>query len=250
MKANIISVLVVLLALGLTIGGSSCKKKEESAVITLGSPNALSLVMGQSCQLQASVSPEAQLSWASEDPTVAQVDANGLVTAVKSGATKISVTAPHAKEVSVSVSVKATELPVIHFLTDLKDRRKGFDDLIESHEQAVGRKYNKKLEYNAFNKYPGFANTELSTISAVIYCIAGKPESPIMCFVKEEYDKAERCAQMLKDLGFEGPVQPADKTLKYRTWSRKDGVEAKIYPFFNRPNDSKSMLEFRQKKKK
>lgn len=249
MKASIISVLAALLALGSTVSVSSCKK-EDSAVITLEGSGAVSLVMGQSYQLQASVSSQAQLRWASEDPTIAQVDANGLVTAVKSGVTKISLMAPHAKAVSVSVSVKATELPIIRFMTELKDRRKGFDEFIALHEKAVGREYSKKVEYNGFNKYPGFVNTELLTVSAVVYGVANKPEGPIMCFVKEEYDKAERCTQMLKDLGFEGPVELADKTLKYRTWTREDGIEAKIYPFFSRPNCSKSMLEFRQLERK
>ncbi|MGO5288840.1 Ig-like domain-containing protein, partial [Pseudoscardovia suis] len=105
-----------------TITASSSNGKTATATVTVTtasvavtgvsvSPSSLSLTVGNSQQLSATVSPsnatDKTVSWKSSDSSVATVDANGLVKAVKAGSATITVSSANGKTASVSVVVKA-----------------------------------------------------------------------------------------------------------------------------------------------
>jgi hypothetical protein len=88
---KITTCLLIALALGATV--MSCKKDVESVEVT---PSKLTLKVGETSQLSATVTPEKAeytLSWSSSAPAIAAVDGNGKVTAIAKGTTLIRVEA-------------------------------------------------------------------------------------------------------------------------------------------------------------
>jgi hypothetical protein len=88
---KITTCLLIALALGATV--MSCKKDVETVEVT---PANLTLKVGQTSQLSATVTPEKAeytLSWSSNTPAVAAVDGNGKVTAIAEGTAVITVEA-------------------------------------------------------------------------------------------------------------------------------------------------------------
>lgn len=75
------------------------------------------LKAGEGVKLTATVVPgnatNKKLSWSSSDPTVAAVDAEGNVTAVKAGAADITVTTANGKTATCAVTVAASDTPVV-----------------------------------------------------------------------------------------------------------------------------------------
>jgi uncharacterized protein (TIGR02145 family) len=115
MKPLKIFLLALLLPAFVMVG---CKKDDKAPVavtgVTLNKPT-LSLAPGDSETLTATVAPETAtnkaVTWTSSDNTVASVDSNGLVIALKDGSTTITVTtADGAKtaDCAVTVSVAVT----------------------------------------------------------------------------------------------------------------------------------------------
>jgi gingipain R/gingipain K len=88
---KITTCLLIALALGATV--MSCKKDVEMVEVT---PSKLTLKVGKTSQLSATVTPEKAeytLSWSSSTPAVAAVDGNGKVTAIAKGTALIRVEA-------------------------------------------------------------------------------------------------------------------------------------------------------------
>ncbi|MFR0558794.1 Ig-like domain-containing protein [Pseudoscardovia radai] len=93
-------------------------KEPQRVPVTIVSltPNPLALTEGTSGQLKAAVLPtnatDKSLTWASSDPSVATVDANGTVTAVKAGTATVTATASNGVkgEATVIVTAKTPEI--------------------------------------------------------------------------------------------------------------------------------------------
>ncbi len=78
--------------------------------------NSLTLTVGESDTLTADVTPtnatNKSVSWDSSDPSVAEVDANGKVTAVKAGSATITATTQNEKSASCTVTVNARQYTI------------------------------------------------------------------------------------------------------------------------------------------
>jgi len=93
-------------------------KEPQRVPVTIVSltPNPLALTEGTSGQLKAAVLPtnatDKTLTWTSSDPSVATVDANGTVTAVKAGTATVTATASNGVkgEATVIVTAKTPEI--------------------------------------------------------------------------------------------------------------------------------------------
>lgn len=73
-------------------GEASCKVTVNKTQLTI-SDRSLSIERGASCQLTASTSNSASITWKSSKKSVATIDDNGLVTGIKPGETTITATA-------------------------------------------------------------------------------------------------------------------------------------------------------------
>ena len=89
----------------------TCKTPDVAVSSVSVSPSSLSLTVGNSKQLSATVSPsnatDKTVSWKSSDPSVATVSSTGLVKAVKAGSATITVSSANGKSATASVVVKA-----------------------------------------------------------------------------------------------------------------------------------------------
>ncbi len=101
------------------------------ASITLNDTT-LSLDIGETAQLTAEVLPETatdkSVTWASDDPTVATVDGNGLVTAVALGTASITVTANDGSGVNAICGVRVNDPEAVFtdgLVTDLSQLKDG-----------------------------------------------------------------------------------------------------------------------------
>ncbi len=94
----------------------------------------VTLEAGETCQLTAAVTPNDRtdatlVTWSSSDPTVADVDADGKVTALAAGETVITATLPGGAQATVTVSVPAPAETV--YLGDLnRDNQLSVSDVV------------------------------------------------------------------------------------------------------------------------
>ena len=80
--------------------------KPDSVSITQGKK--YTLKVGQTLQLNAVITPstaQSPLTWKSKKAKVASVDANGVVTALKKGTTRITVTTSNKKKATITIKV-------------------------------------------------------------------------------------------------------------------------------------------------
>lgn len=118
MKRLLPSLFIALLTLFPSCGEKEMEIKVES--VSINKPS-LELVIGESTQLQATVSPsnatEKEITWSSSNPSIASVSSSGLVMAVKEGTAKISATAA-GKKAESPITVKAKVIEVQEIILD------------------------------------------------------------------------------------------------------------------------------------
>lgn len=89
-----------------TVNGST------QSTVTLNKSN-LTLNIGQSEQLKATTNPSsATVSWSSDNPSVASVDANGTVTAKSQGTATITASTTNGNKATCTVTIKKATIPV------------------------------------------------------------------------------------------------------------------------------------------
>ena len=110
-----------------TITVKTANGKSASVKVNVVNPNAAtavaiasgerSVMVGDTLQLRASVSPSSaiyKLTWKSSKTSVAKVSSSGLVTGVKAGTAKITVTTDSGRSTSVTVTVKTNKADGIY----------------------------------------------------------------------------------------------------------------------------------------
>lgn len=175
------------------------------------SPESLSLTVGKSEQLSVVVSPkEVAVTYQSKNPTIATVDAQGVVTGVAVGETVVIIQAGEATK-SVPVVVKEApiqvpqELPMLKFGIPRNDYEKIEDAEVIAYEQKLGRTQ-QEVDYRP----SGFYGEGLTTIPAVVYAIPIADDADlILAYSKESVADCKRTQAMLYQLGF-GEVQEAE----------------------------------------
>ena len=205
---------VILSMLLMVVGLGSCKKDKneptaEPTKITLDA-STLSLSVGESKQLKATVLPKDQtftVSYKSDKPEVATVDAKGLVTAVAEGTAKVTATVGKlSAECVVTVTKKGgsggsttqgNELPLLKFEIESDE-----DADVLAHENKIGRVAEEKVMIGEQGPFPGFANKDL-TIPAVVYGLGFNNGALVIAAVaKEPMENCPKTTAMLAEYGF------------------------------------------------
>ena len=160
--------------------------------------------------LSVSVGKSAQgleVSFTSSASDVATVDAKGCVTAVKVGSATIT-----AQVGSSTTSVPVTvipnkndapqQLPLIKFDVTYDDSGNISDEDILNHEKSLGRE-SRPIFYSETIVYKGFVNTDLSTITGVIYGLElGDGSKIVVAYGTESVSDCPKTREMLCQLGF------------------------------------------------
>lgn len=195
---------VILTAALLLVGLGSCKKDPAATSLVL-SPKEVTLKVGETQQLTATVKPDkAAVTYSSDKPEVATVDKNGLITAVAVGKATISATAGTlTRKCAVTVTdgkgggvATQNELPLLKF--DLKQN----DPDVLAHEKKLEREYQDGALKLGSQSFPGFVNDAL-TIPVAVYGLALQNGTKLhIALSKETLADCPKTLAMLTEYGF------------------------------------------------
>lgn len=195
---------VILTAALLLVGLGSCKKDPAATSLVL-TPKEVTLKVGETQQLTATVKPDkATVTYSSDKPEVATVDKNGLITAVAVGKATISATTGTlTRKCAVTVTdgkgggvATQNELPLLKF--DLKQN----DPDVLAHEKKLERKFQKGALQMGQNSFPGFVNEDL-TIPVAVYGLSLQNGAMVhIALSKETLDDCPKTLAMLTEYGF------------------------------------------------
>lgn len=195
---------VILTAALLLVGLGSCKKDPAATSLVL-SPKEVTLKVGETQQLTATVKPDkTAVTYSSDNEKVATVDKNGLITAVAVGKATISAKAGTlTKRCAVTVTdgkgggvATQNELPLLKF--DLKQN----DPDVLAHEKKLEREYQDGALKLGSQSFPGFVNENL-TIPVTVYGLALKNGTKLhLALSKETLADCPKTLAMLTEYGF------------------------------------------------
>lgn len=195
---------VILTAALLLVGLGSCKKDPAATSLVL-SPKEVTLKVGETQQLTATVKPDkTAVTYSSDNEKVATVDKNGLITAVAVGKATISAKAGTlTKRCAVTVTdgkgggvATQNELPLLKF--DLKQN----DPDVLAHEKKLEREYQDGALKLGSQSFPGFVNENL-TIPVAVYGLALKNGTKLhIALSKETLADCPKTLAMLTEYGF------------------------------------------------
>lgn len=195
---------VILTAALLLVGLGSCKKDPAATSLVL-SPKEVTLKVGETQQLTATVKPDkTAVTYSSDNEKVATVDKNGLITAVAVGKATISAKAGTlTKRCAVTVTdgkgggvATQNELPLLKF--DLKQN----DPDVLAHEKKLEREYQDGALKLGSQSFPGFVNENL-TIPVAVYGLALKSGVKLhIALSKETLADCPKTLAMLAEYGF------------------------------------------------
>lgn len=199
----------LLILLSFALGACDSDSCDEPICIAVA-PAELTLEVGEMQTLSVSVGKSAQgleVSFTSSASDVATVDAKGCVTAVKVGSATIT-----AQVGSSTTSVPVTvipnkndapqQLPLIKFDVTYDDSGNISDEDILNHEKSLGRE-SRPIFYSETIVYKGFVNTDLSTITGVIYGLElGDGSKIVVAYGTESVSDCPKTREMLRQLGF------------------------------------------------
>ena len=170
------------------------------AELTLEEMQTLSVSVGKSAQ-------GLEVSFTSSATDIATVDAKGCVTAIKVGSATITVQVG-SSTTSVPVTVVPNkndapqQLPLIKFDVTYDDSGNVSDEDILNHEKSLGRE-SRPIFYSETIVYKGFVNTDLSTITGVIYGLElGDGSKIVVAYSTETVSDCPKTREMLRQLGF------------------------------------------------
>lgn len=212
---------VILTAALLLVGLGSCKKDPAATSLVL-SPKEVTLKVGETQQLTATVKPDkTAVTYSSDNEKVATVDKNGLITAVAVGKATISAKAGTlTKRCAVTVTdgkgggvATQNELPLLKFDAKLDQQGNITDQAVLDHEKKLDRTP-EVIDLGAVDgqdqKFPGFVNKNL-TIPGVIYGLSIGRERVIIALSKESVADCPKTLEMLDKLGFKDIEDKQDK---------------------------------------
>lgn len=212
---------VILTAALLLVGLGSCKKDPAATSLVL-SPKEVTLKVGETQQLTATVKPDkTAVTYSSDNEKVATVDKNGLITAVAVGKATISAKAGTlTKRCAVTVTdgkgggvATQNELPLLKFDASLNQQGDITDQAVLDHEKKLDRTP-EEIDLGAVDgqdqKFPGFVNKSL-TIPGVIYGLSIGRERVIIALSKESLADCPKTLKMLEELGFKDIQDKQDK---------------------------------------
>lgn len=199
----------LLILLSFALGACDSDSCNEPICIAVA-PAELTLEVGEMQTLSVSVGKSAQgleVSFTSSASDVATVDAKGCVTAVKVGSATIT-----AQVGSSTTSVPVTvipnkndapqQLPLIKFDVTYDESGNISDEDILNHEKSLGRE-SRPIFYSETIVYKGFVNTDLSTITGVIYGLElGDGSKIVVAYGTESVSDCPKTREMLRQLGF------------------------------------------------
>ena len=192
--------------------------------VTLSS-NRLTLRMGESVKLEAKVTPEdaadKSLSWTSSNTEAAKVDADGTVTALKSGETTITATCNSGGEkAECKVTVERKSVGDNEFTTRISDM--DIDKYVVPSSKTVSVNFTAKLSKTETAE----GTVVFNYLDAISY--TGKKISPDM--LKPADAELISLAGVLKAAGIRETVKAEDVlNVKYTSSKNKDAGEAKFY---------------------
>lgn len=199
----------LLILLSLAFGACDSDSCNEPVCIAVA-PAELTLEVGEMQTLSVSTGASArglEVSFTSSAPDIATVDAKGCVTAVQVGSATITVQVGTGTT-SVPVTVVANkndapqQLPLIKFDVSYDDSGNVSDEDILSYERSLGRE-SRPIFYTESIVYKGFVNTDLSTITGVIYGLElGDGSKIIVAYGTETISDCPKTREMLRQLGF------------------------------------------------
>lgn len=212
---------VILTAALLLVGLGSCKKDPAATSLVL-SPKEVTLKVGETQQLTATVKPDkTAVTYSSDNEKVATVDKNGLITAVAVGKATISAKAGTlTRKCAVTVTdgkgggvATQNELPLLKFDATLDQQGNITDQAVLDHEKKLDRTP-EVIDLGAVDgqdqKFPGFVNKNL-TIPGVIYGLRIGRERVIIALSKESVADCPKTLEMLDKLGFKDIQDKQDK---------------------------------------
>lgn len=199
----------LLILLSFALGACDSDSCNEPICIAVA-PAELTLEVGEMQTLSVSVGKSAQgleVSFTSSASDVATVDDKGCVTAVKVGsATIIAQVGSSTTSVPVTVIPNKNDapqqLPLIKFDVTYDDSGNISDEDILNHEKSLGRE-SRPIFYSETIVYKGFVNTDLSTITGVIYGLElGDGSKIVVAYGTESVSDCPKTREMLRQLGF------------------------------------------------
>ncbi len=199
----------LLILLSFALGACDSDSCKEPVCIAVA-PAELTLEVGEMQTLSVSTGASArglEVSFTSSAPDIATVDAKGCVTAVQVGSATITVQVGTGTT-SVPVTVVPNkndapqQLPLIKFDVSYDDSGNVSDEDILSYERSLGRE-SRPIFYTESIVYKGFVNTDLSTITGVIYGLElGDGSKIIVAYSTETVSDCPKTREMLRQLGF------------------------------------------------
>ena len=197
---------IITAQLGDQVATSTVTVRNDSETVLIVETTELTLKKGETHQIVYSVSPQdTPVTFTSDSPSVAKVDELGVVSGIDVGSCQISIQAADTVvRVPVSVVAEETpqELPLLKF-DPVKENWVIVDKEILSYEKNLGRTP-QDINWDHEIPMPGFVNTELKTITAVIYGMTS--EDPlgdvIAAYSKETLQDCSNTRKMLSQLGF------------------------------------------------
>ena len=207
-------IIYLIATLALLVGVSSCKtdcpKVSPDPVETdlkVTTPE-IKVKKGEKATIGYTVTPkETKVTFESASPEVATVSETGEVTALLMGQTTITLTAGD-KKATCEVIVEddpasvTQELPLLKFSAKFNKDLHVTDPEVLAYEKKLGR-VETGIAFTNHQNFLGFVNTELSTITGVLYGLrAPKAADIIAAYSKESLSQCVRTKAMLNQLGF------------------------------------------------
>ena len=183
------------------------KETPIETVLTITTPE-ITIQKGEKATIGYTVTPqETTVTFESDTPEVATVSETGEVTGLLMGYATITLTA-NDKSATCRVIVEddpaniKQEMPLLKFSAKYNKELHITDPEVLAYEKALGRT-EQGIDFTNHQNFLGFVNTNLTTITGVLYGLrAPKVADIIAAYSKEEVAECPRTKAMLNKLGF------------------------------------------------
>lgn len=183
------------------------KEAPVETVLTITTPE-ITVQKGEKATIGYTVTPqETTVTFESDTPEVATVSETGEVTGLLMGYATITLKA-NDKSATCTVIVEddpaniKQEMPLLKFSAKYNKELHITDPEVLAYEKALGRT-EQGIDFTNHQNFLGFVNTNLTTITGVLYGLRAKGVTDyIVGYSKENLDECPRTKAMLNKLGF------------------------------------------------
>ena len=183
------------------------KEAPVETVLTITTPE-ITVQKGEKATIGYTVTPqETTVTFESDTPEVATVSETGEVTGLLMGYATITLKA-NDKSATCTVIVEddpaniKQEMPLLKFSAKYNKELHITDPEVLAYEKALGRT-EQGIDFTNHQNFLGFVNTNLTTITGVLYGLRAKGVADyIVGYSKENLDECPRTKAMLNKLGF------------------------------------------------